>query len=267
MIESEKKALSILNYLEQICSDIESLMYILRKEDCKVANALCQVLVSFFWEIENPIIINYPSLHSIVKVGAKYKDCVVYKITQYNKLSHSCCIVKSGILPKDSQKVLTEMKNKFSNNQDFIFLLSIENCFFPKNNENIPNILPSKMKFPFIIKELERICSIIESLGTCLQKEDVKLAEALYKRSADILLNIEGPIVKTYPSLRPVAMLGKKYQHYKYKVIKYDKNLNSCSIIKSAILPEDAQRVLTEVENNFNKDQNCFFYLELEDFT
>ena len=111
MIESEEKALSILNSLEEICSDLERAMRILRKGNTEIANALCRILVKFFWEMEYPILETRPSLHSTAKIGAKYKDCAVYKIIQYHTISKEYNIIKSGIPPEDSRRTLTEIRN------------------------------------------------------------------------------------------------------------------------------------------------------------
>ena len=264
MIESEEKALSILNSLEEICSDLERAMRILRKENTEIANALCRILVKFFWEMEYPILETHPSLHSTAKIGAKYKDCAVYKIIQYHTISKEYNIIKSGIPPEDSRRILAEIRNKFPNHQDYMFWLDFEKCFFPEDQKNSPDMLPSRITYPFIIKELERICSMIELSGSELQKDDIKLAEAFYKRSGEILLTVEGPIVKLHPSLRPAAMLGRRYRHCRYKVVRYDGNSDFCTTVKSAVPPEDAQRVLSEIEKGDRKNQNDFFYLELE---
>ncbi len=129
MIESEEKALSILNSLEEICSDLERAMRILRKENTEIANALCRILVKFFWEMEYPILETHPSLHSTAKIGAKYKDCAVYKIIQYHTISKEYNIIKSGIPPEDSRRTLTEKKvlseiekGDRKNQNDFFYL-------------------------------------------------------------------------------------------------------------------------------------------------
>ncbi len=115
------------------------------------------------------------------------------------------------------------------------------------------------------MRELGRIRPEIEEQVARLKKEDMKLAEVLCVTLGTILVDVDYPILKAYPSLRPVDILGKKYKNAKYCVVRYNKNSGSNDIVKSGILPEDAVRALAEIENKFPKDQDSFFSLELED--
>ena len=91
-----------------------------------------------------------------------------------------------------------------------------------------------------------------------------KIAEILCKLSSDILIDIEYPIIKDYPSLRPVVMLGKAFEYSTYKIIKYNKSNRAFSIVKKGLLPEQTLSVLNEIESNSLSDQ-YLFWLELED--
>jgi hypothetical protein len=127
-------------------------------------------------------------------------------------------------------------------------------------------MLKSKVKAAMTIKELEKICSSIEKLQLSLMDndEEKKIAEILCKLSSDILIDIEYPIIKDYPSLRPVVMLGKAFKDSTYKIIKYNKSNRAFSIVKKGLLPEQTLSVLNEIESNSLSDQ-YLFWLELED--
>lgn len=264
MIKSEEKALCIIKDLEKICSDVENLECLQRKDDNNLSIALCRILANLFWEVEYPIMITYPSLSSLAMIGTKYKNCT-YKITQYHKNPVSYCVVKSGILPQNAQRIFAEMEHEFSEDPNLKFLLAIENCFPPEEIGDIINTIPSKIKAAFIIKESERICSEIELLVTSLRKDDKTLAEKLCKILGNFLFDIEGPTIRANPSVRPVVMLGEKYKDCNYNVVRYDKISDSHPVMQSGILPKDAKRVLSEIEQKFHKDPNSFFYLELEE--
>lgn len=133
MIESEMKASLIVKDLERINSDIAQLERFLIKEDEKIAEALCKIIASIFWEIENPIIQEYPSVCPLVVVGEKYKKCI-YRVVKSDRSAFTCCIVESKILPEDATRVLAEIENKYPENQDVRFRLEIESCIPTKEN-------------------------------------------------------------------------------------------------------------------------------------
>lgn len=126
-------------------------------------------------------------------------------------------------------------------------------------------MIESKMKAAIVIKELEKISSEVEQLERCLINEDKKLSEFLCKILSSILLDIEYPIIKAYPSLRPVVMLGEKFKNSTYKVVKFDKVSGLSYVMESGILSRDSAKVLSEIEKKSPSDQNSFFCLEIED--
>lgn len=136
----------------------------------------------------------------------------------------------------------------------------------PLSELNRRNQIVSRMKAAFVVKELERISSDMEQLEWRMINEDKKFAELLCKILSVFLFDIEGPIIRDHPSLRPAVMLGKKHKNSTYKVIKYDKFSGSSHTVKSGIPPADSARVLAEIETESSHDENTFFGLALEGY-
>lgn len=128
-------------------------------------------------------------------------------------------------------------------------------------------MIESEAKASLILKDLEKISSEIANLERFLIKEDEKLSEALCRIIADIFWRIEHPIIREYPSLCSLVVIGERYKECTYRIVRSDRNAFTCSVLKSEILPENAARVLSEIENSHPKNQNVHFYLEVESCT
>lgn len=205
-------------------------------------------------------------IKDLEKINSDIEQLSQFLMNEDKGFSEILCKVLSFILLNIEYPIIEKHP---SLHPDFMIGEKYKNYTFKLNSTfsepNRENKIKSKIKAAFVIKELERISFDIEQLSKLLMNEDKKSAKLLCEILSVILFDIEGPIIRKHPSLRPVVMLGKKYKNCAYRVVKYDKNSGSSCIVEKGVLPKDSSRVLAEIENKSPKEQDSFFCLELED--
>lgn len=77
------------------------------------------------FEIEGPVIADYPSLRPAAMLGEKYKNCT-YRIICHDYNSNTDSINKTGILPEDAEKELAKQENESADKPNQLFYLELE---------------------------------------------------------------------------------------------------------------------------------------------
>jgi hypothetical protein len=84
----------------------------------------------------------------------------------------------------------------------------------------------SKINSAIALKELYDISLHIGRVKSLLiddltEDEDKEFTKVSCKLLSDIMLDIEYPIIRNHPSLRPVDLLGKKFAGATYKIVQH----------------------------------------------
>ena len=123
-----------------------------------------------------------------------------------------------------------------------------------------------KAKYAKIVKQLEEISVTLGKLGDSIFDEDRELCKKFYFEISNIMFDLEGPIVKKYPSLRPPAMLDQNAK-CRYDIMRHDHEADAEEIILRDVAPDEAEETIRRIEAEEKTDETGFFYLELSNYS
>ena len=107
MIKTKTKAAFVVKELERISLELGRVGESVYHDDPMFCEQVFKIISKIMFEIEGPVIADYPSLRPAAMLGEKYKNCT-YRIICHDYNSNTDSINKTGILPADAEKELAK---------------------------------------------------------------------------------------------------------------------------------------------------------------
>ena len=125
MIKTKTKAAFVVKELERISLELGRVGESVYHDDPMFCEQVFKIISKIMFEIEGPVIADYPSLRPAAMLGEKYKNCT-YRIICHDYNSNTDSINKTGILPEDAEKVLAKQENESADKPNQLFYLELE---------------------------------------------------------------------------------------------------------------------------------------------